>query len=745
MTRLLALGLLFASAFAARPGPARADSQASSQRFFPLAVTAAQWGGTPLDAGARNRPLTAADRITVRGADFVRAGNDGKWDTADDAPVRFFGVNLSFGANFPPPAKAAALAAELRALGVNLVRLHHLDTRFASGVTNATAAGGDGGQEVPGVLRPGPHPTVVATAVARLRGLIGALSQAGIYVNLNLHVGFRYDAARDGLTSVPRDFRFPAKSKPYQILLPELWDRQAAYACGLVGRLDLAGAPALAMIELNNESTLLDAWQEGLLEPPLPAVAAGLAAGWRTYQGAATAPGAKRPAVPPVSFARGSSEDKVRYARFLTDLDAAYLTAMRDRVQACAGREVPVTGSQMSFGGLANQRSHAAMDYLDTHFYADHYKYPQRSREENWWIRDTSLALTGFHPLPGVALLRDPAKPFAVSEFNQPWPNRYGHEVDFSVAAAGVVQGWGALVHFTYGNDAGLFAPPEERLPAGFTLAGDPARLAAFGQAARLFRERSFGAPALTLKFTEEEALRLAAAKVEQRQMGLTARNLHGLDTGTLMNHRAGSQLVAAAVTEPVVRARVPARGAVAPIRFDTKAQRLTVRDAGVWGESGAVAQNRLGDADLALHFPGDAPAAALIVVSALDDQPVARSRRLLLTVPGPVWRSRRDAKGNLRPELPVRAHRGWTLPSETGKPSAPLHQGEGPVWMERHPAVVSLRLVPGEIAVYPLDGAGRRLSPLPVARRAKSEERVLIDLTTADSRVSPWYEITVK
>jgi hypothetical protein len=45
---------------------------------------------------------------------FVRA--------ADGIPVRFFGVNLAFGASFPRPQDAARVAKRLRRLGVNLVR-----------------------------------------------------------------------------------------------------------------------------------------------------------------------------------------------------------------------------------------------------------------------------------------------------------------------------------------------------------------------------------------------------------------------------------------------------------------------------------------------------------------------------------------------------------------------------------------------------------------------------------------------
>src|SRR5262245_10679866 len=75
-----------------------------------------------------NHPLAAADRLFVRDGHFYRVGKDGKPNTTDDARVRLFGMNMVFGGNFPDPADAPLVAKRLRRLGVNLVRLHHMDS-----------------------------------------------------------------------------------------------------------------------------------------------------------------------------------------------------------------------------------------------------------------------------------------------------------------------------------------------------------------------------------------------------------------------------------------------------------------------------------------------------------------------------------------------------------------------------------------------------------------------------------------
>ena len=87
---------------------------AAQQSFYPFAVDQDRLSGAP-DFSFLNQPITAKDRVVIRGGKFVR--------TADGSPVRFFGVNLAFGASFPEPADAVRVAKRLHRLGVNLVLL----------------------------------------------------------------------------------------------------------------------------------------------------------------------------------------------------------------------------------------------------------------------------------------------------------------------------------------------------------------------------------------------------------------------------------------------------------------------------------------------------------------------------------------------------------------------------------------------------------------------------------------------
>ena len=104
----------------------------------------------------------------MRDGHFYRVGRTER-DTADDERVRLFGVNLAFGANFPEETDAVRIARRLRRLGVNLVRLHHMDSQPDSNPENAGS-----------MLTTGPFPTLNPVAVERLREFLDALKAEGI-------------------------------------------------------------------------------------------------------------------------------------------------------------------------------------------------------------------------------------------------------------------------------------------------------------------------------------------------------------------------------------------------------------------------------------------------------------------------------------------------------------------------------------------------------------------------------------
>jgi hypothetical protein len=240
MPRLSWLYLLLAAALPAFP-----------QTFTPFHLDQDALGGAA-DFSWLNRALTPDDRITVGDGHFVNMRGE---------RVRFFGVNLCFGANFPLDEDAPRIARRLRRMGVNLVRLHHLDSQ-PDPESNPERANS--------TLTTGRYPAFNPVTMARLRALLTAFSEEGIHVNLNIHVGYTFRPEIDEVPALPDGRAFPRQSKPLHMVHPLLVERQAEYARGLIGRLELPqDDPTIAMVELNNETSLVYAYQNGSLDAEL--------------------------------------------------------------------------------------------------------------------------------------------------------------------------------------------------------------------------------------------------------------------------------------------------------------------------------------------------------------------------------------------------------------------------------------------------------------------------------------------
>src|SRR5215831_17795985 len=243
----IGMALYFAASVAAQNPP-----------MFLFGIDQDHLHGAP-DFSFLNHPLTGADRVFIRDGHFYIVGEDLIPNTDDDQRIRFYGVNLAFGANFPIKDDAVRIARRLRRLGVNLVRLHHMDTSLdpVSSPSNAN-----------GILTAGPYPTFNDISVQRLRDFLDALAIEGIYADLNLHVGYQFRPLVDQVPVLPNQ-AMPSQSKPLHIFTPRMVQLQQQYAQQLIERLQLKSNPVLAAVEINNESSLMQAWQSGQFDPLL--------------------------------------------------------------------------------------------------------------------------------------------------------------------------------------------------------------------------------------------------------------------------------------------------------------------------------------------------------------------------------------------------------------------------------------------------------------------------------------------
>lgn len=901
-------------------------TRAFCQDFFPFQIDQDALAGAA-EFRFLNHALEPIDRLMVSDGHFCRTGGqvanetkfgpkmaraEGKHNTEENNcdRVRLFGANLAFGANFPTADDAQRIARRLSKLGINLVRLHHMDSSPDSNPDNASS-----------ILTTGPYPTLNPVAVKRLRDFLDALKAEGIYADLNLHVGYTFRPAIDQVPSVSDLLAMPTQSKPLHIFYPRMVRLQADFARNLIEALALKDDPVLGVIEIDNETSLLQAWQTGGLdkyllgdyqtefqrqwnrflkkkyhssdalgsawgpgEPPGPQLLSSDPQAWRlevhapaqavleilggdpqtvrvtVQRGGAPVilkqvgfsitterpylaevemradlpPGTSRnvywdikqdvnpwrtlssktvsvtnqwqkftmaitPAFAmdgmgrfglsvdgvefPIYVRNGSLAQAARrglndgetiedatvalvgeneastlprandYLLFLANRDAHYFRAILRAVRAAAGDLVPVAGTQMGYGGLLNLDSHQELGYQDNHFYVDHYNFPHVQWDgRDWRIRDSSSVGSGLTSFQNMAAARQAGGPYTVSEFNQPWPNTHGSEIDVALAAFGAFQDWDALMHFAYSHghnwDVGV--------PNGFNINGDWTKFPNIGQAAWLFRSGAIRSGMQPVRISVSQDLRLQAGreKANGNISGFLATHL-GYDATTPFLHPV--HLLPTEAQEADVHSRgasVTRAALTGPFESDTgelsynrDGKRFLIHAAQAAGVIGFVGNDKVSAGSIDVQLAPSARGFASILLTALDGQDLGHSAHLLLSTPGYTLRTQPKADPP-RPQALINypgTADWWTLepdPSFPSKPSGDLNGGPSPVWMERVESYLTLHTSATQLTIYPLDGSGTRRDPLGDADIEALGDGFRIHLQATGQDFSPWYEL---
>ncbi len=235
--------------------------------WFDFPLTPGTADGAPcrgeLDMTALNEaPAGKHGFVKVVGEQFL----DGKGNE-----IRWVGTNVTATALFPPKEHAAKFAAHLASVGHNIVRAHFLDNMW----------GGDS------LLQKPDYKTWNLDALDRFHFLAAELKKRGVFLNLNIHVGRKYAGTPEGA---------PDFSKGLDLFYPPFIAEFRNYARFLLTSknpytgLTLAEDASVAVVELNNENTLLmSPWWLAELKGEQHAVLQKL---WNTYL-AKTYPDAK--------------------------------------------------------------------------------------------------------------------------------------------------------------------------------------------------------------------------------------------------------------------------------------------------------------------------------------------------------------------------------------------------------------------------------------------------------------------
>ena len=433
---------------------------------------------------------------------FVRVAG-GHLVKADGERLRIWGVNFTGSACFPSRQDAPIVAEHLARFGINCVRFHFLDSNWSASLF---IKGSDNTRD----LDPG--------QLDRLDFFIAELKRRGIYTNINLNVGRNY---RKGDGVMDHEYLGLAKVLNYfderiQILHREYAEQLLEHYSPYT-KSEYRREPAVAIVELVNENSIVEAWFSDRLlgknTQKRPGTWADITAhyekeltqkynAWlkerlspaelneiRNIAGAKDGEPIAR--LTKNHFAKA---DKNRFhleAEFYMELEDAYFQMMYKHLKETLKVEslVVATSDHNHWKtGYPLLVGTSKLDVVDGHIYWQHPSYlndPETGRR-TFSIPNTPMVAKPFNSTI-VQLSRSAVagKPYTVSETNHPFPNEYACEGIGILAAYSSFHDWDGIFFYTFEH-----SDPKEwskRMPGHFEIRPDPVRMINLAAGAIMF------------------------------------------------------------------------------------------------------------------------------------------------------------------------------------------------------------------------------------------------------------------
>lgn len=670
------------------------------------------------------------------------AGKDGflrveRGRLVDGAGKRFriWGVNFSFTANLPAKEDAALVAAHLARFGINSVRVHHLDWRAPRGIIDST------------------HPDsrhLDPEKLDRLDFLIAELKKRGIYTNLNLNVARAFQEA-DGVREAGQ-LGF-AKGMTYfderMIELQQEYARQLLTHRNPYTGTTYAEEPAICMVEIVNENSLVESWVRGRTQGKGPnpnaadrtfsdmpaSYARDLDEKYQTWLAGAlnateiaklraeagVAGDAAVPRLGPGAIAKAPAFRFHTEARFYMEIETRFFERMKKFLREELGVKPLLAGTSVHAGGFTPYplaASTSRLDIVDAHFYWQHPSYfiDPETKKRGFRIRNTPMvnepAKSSIATLNRVAFLN---QPFMVSEVNHPYPNEYAAEGLPLLAAYGAFHDWDAVYWYSFEHsEAAQWVP---KYPGHFDSRQDPVKMTQLAMGALIFLRGDVATARRVIRrdYSAEqvrETLRMGAAEAPHFTPGFPPELplVHGTRIGALN----------AKPTRGWPRVR-------APYETDTRQLKWELD-----GGAGVVSVNTPRTQGIVGHFGKGRPRLAdvtlqtrtrfgAVMVSSLDGKPIAEASELLITAGG------RTANAGMK------WNDGRTSLIETGGPPMQIEVVEGEL-------LIRLKGSAKRVELLPLDGAGRALGPFIAPQKTLTGIRIVLG-----EHNTPWYFVKIE
>ena len=308
-------------------------------------------------------------------------------------------------------------------------------------------------------------------------------------------------------------------------------------------------------------------------------------------------------------------------ARTVMGLEANYRDRMTKHIRQL-GVTAPITISQVSWGGASGLAREAATDWIDNHGYWQHPNFPHRDWDvDDYRIEDRSMLTEPGAGALSTGLCRIDNKPFTVSEYYHPAPNRFLAEMLPMALSTAALQDWDGVFLFAHPTATSV----NHRITGFFDSGHHPAAMALMPTMSRIYRSGAISpfSGSATLTVPRDRLAELSCR-------GDWMREVAEVDDGELLRRRWQLRMVdngplGLQVTGPSGSAQVQRRSLPAGherLLIDTPQAVVVVGFFG--GQPLSVGPVSI----IATGF-------VAVAVESRDGQPLAQSRKLLVTAIG--------------------------------------------------------------------------------------------------------------
>ena len=639
---------------------------------------------------------------------FIRV-KDGHFAKPNGQRFRVWGVNT---ANFnvaPPKDDAPLIAANLARFGLNAVRFHFYDWTAPGGIIDAN-------RNDTRALDP--------RQLDRMDFFVAELKKRGIYVDLNLNAGRTYKEG-DGVRDYP--LLGLAKSLTYfddrLIMLEKEYAKELLTHFNPYTKAEYRNEPAVLMIELLNENSMVDSWVSNRLAgkqtQPDPGTWCDIPASYERELSEKFRQYLKRKGLPEVPRLQATEIAAAPEARFRTEasfymeIEDHFFQSMRAYLKDNLGVKSLLAGTSdqnHTISGYPLLRSISKLDVVDGHSYWQHPRYIDQDGKRNSFTIGNSAMVNRPFNSSVVDLSRSAVagKPYTVSEINHPFPSEYGSEGIPILGAYAALQDWDGIFWFTHsGSNRG-------KQLSFFDISPDPVKMTELSTGALMFLRHDVASAerTITRSYSLEnvlDSLRMAKSERPYFTPGFPLSiplqhqvRIAGFDGETTRSFMQGAQ------EEPIVSDTRQLSWYKGFVTVDTRRYQALV---------GYLKANRKELGNLSAEVKNNFGA---ITLAAMDGSPISRSAKLLLTAGSRVantnqqWNEKRDSLVS------------W---------------GTAPVVIEPVAGTVTLKNLEGatKVEVAALNAAGRPLGTAVPARKTAAGWEFPIGET-----VTMWYAITV-